>query len=91
MPDTIVSGWTEKKTHGNRVLEGYLGILNAGTKFGETEGRFPPFSRKKPTYKCDRSSASYFHCQRNIVSRRELGRFFSTLSSLYSRSQKPLF
>ncbi|KZP31318.1 hypothetical protein FIBSPDRAFT_945334 [Athelia psychrophila] len=38
MPATIVSGWTDKKCHGNRVLEGYLGILNAGTKFGETDG-----------------------------------------------------
>ena len=40
MPETLVSGWTEGSGHGNRVLEGYLGILNAGTKFSETEGEF---------------------------------------------------
>ncbi|PPR00489.1 hypothetical protein CVT24_005549 [Panaeolus cyanescens] len=39
VPDVVVSGWNEVNGgHGARVLEGYLGILNAGTKYGETEG-----------------------------------------------------
>ncbi|KAH7931044.1 hypothetical protein BV22DRAFT_1124442 [Leucogyrophana mollusca] len=38
-PDVVVTGWTEGNTgHGKRVLEGYLGILSAGTKFGGAEG-----------------------------------------------------
>lgn len=41
IPATIVSGWNEGNAgHGSRVLEGYLGLLNAGTKFGETDGKF---------------------------------------------------
>ncbi|TFK41082.1 hypothetical protein BDQ12DRAFT_678857 [Crucibulum laeve] len=39
IPEAVVEGWNEdKKGHGSRVLEAYLGILNAGTKYGETEG-----------------------------------------------------
>ncbi|KAG6842589.1 hypothetical protein C0991_000115 [Blastosporella zonata] len=39
IPQAVISGWNEDNNgHGSRVLEGYLGILNAGTKFGETEG-----------------------------------------------------
>lgn len=41
IPETLVSGWTEGSGHGNRVLDGYLGILNAGTKFSEAEGEKP--------------------------------------------------
>jgi pre-rRNA-processing protein IPI1 len=40
IPDALVECWTERSGHGNRILEGYLGILNAGIKFGETDGRF---------------------------------------------------
>ena len=43
IPDVVAAGWTDrgavqKHGHGGRVLEGYLGILNAGTKFGEVGG-----------------------------------------------------
>ncbi|KAF4623469.1 hypothetical protein D9613_001877 [Agrocybe pediades] len=39
IPESVVSGWCElADAHGSRVLSGYLGILNAGTKYGETEG-----------------------------------------------------
>ncbi|CDO73234.1 hypothetical protein BN946_scf185007.g289 [Trametes cinnabarina] len=37
IPEIVVEGWTQhaSSSHGRRVLEGYLGILNAGTSFGE--------------------------------------------------------
>jgi pre-rRNA-processing protein IPI1 len=40
VPESVVYGWNElgrshQQAHGGRILEGYLGILNAGTKFGE--------------------------------------------------------
>ncbi|KAI0361212.1 hypothetical protein OH77DRAFT_1443396 [Trametes cingulata] len=37
IPDVVTEGWTAQGSgsHGRRVLEGYLGILNAGTSFGE--------------------------------------------------------
>lgn len=39
MPNTVVDGWARPSgAHGRRVLEGYLGILNAGTTFGESGG-----------------------------------------------------
>ncbi|KAF9069120.1 hypothetical protein BDP27DRAFT_1294272 [Rhodocollybia butyracea] len=40
-PEIIVSGWdTANNSHGSRVLEGYLGVLSAGTITGDDEG--PP-------------------------------------------------
>ena len=40
VPQLVISGWREDgKGNGSRVLEGYLGILNAGTRFGETDGK----------------------------------------------------
>ncbi|KIY47008.1 hypothetical protein FISHEDRAFT_46092 [Fistulina hepatica ATCC 64428] len=39
IPEVVVSGWDEGSgKHGSHVLEGYLGILNAGTKFSDHEG-----------------------------------------------------
>ncbi|KAJ6610092.1 hypothetical protein B0H10DRAFT_2166190 [Mycena sp. CBHHK59/15] len=39
IPAETVAGWNQGDTgNGSRVLEGYLGILSAGTKFGETDG-----------------------------------------------------
>lgn len=38
VPDAVISDWMEGSGHGNRVLEGYFGMLNAGTKFGDTDG-----------------------------------------------------
>ncbi|KIK93651.1 hypothetical protein PAXRUDRAFT_828751 [Paxillus rubicundulus Ve08.2h10] len=39
VPETVVDGWDESHPgHGKRALEGYLGILNAGTKMGGAEG-----------------------------------------------------
>ncbi|RXW23471.1 hypothetical protein EST38_g2389 [Candolleomyces aberdarensis] len=37
IPQAVVSG-ISSKGHGSRVLDAYLGILNAGTKFGGNEG-----------------------------------------------------
>ncbi|KAJ6503434.1 hypothetical protein C8R47DRAFT_1250354 [Mycena vitilis] len=40
IPAAVVAGWNQNGTeNGSRVLEGYLGILSAGTKFGETDGK----------------------------------------------------
>ena len=45
IPDVVIEGWNSpgSVSHGRRVLEGYLGILNAGTIFGEGGGaqKFP--------------------------------------------------
>ncbi|KAF9229363.1 hypothetical protein BS17DRAFT_688726 [Gyrodon lividus] len=39
VPETVVDGWNEPRSgHGKRALEGYLGILSAGTKLGGAEG-----------------------------------------------------
>ncbi|KAF8216124.1 hypothetical protein K438DRAFT_1800104 [Mycena galopus ATCC 62051] len=39
IPAAVVVGWHQNSgENGSRVLEGYLGILSAGTKFGETDG-----------------------------------------------------
>ncbi|KAJ7169975.1 hypothetical protein C8R46DRAFT_219616 [Mycena filopes] len=39
IPVASVAGWNQTgNENGSRVLEGYLGILSAGTKFGETDG-----------------------------------------------------
>ncbi|KAI8980644.1 hypothetical protein BD414DRAFT_420409 [Trametes punicea] len=37
IPDIVTEGWGQPGggSHGRRVLEGYIGILNAGTTFGE--------------------------------------------------------
>lgn len=39
IPDATVSGWDEENEgHGSRIMKGYLGILNAGTRFGDNDG-----------------------------------------------------
>ncbi|KAF8973998.1 hypothetical protein BDZ97DRAFT_1647832 [Flammula alnicola] len=39
IPESVVAGWCETTdSHGSRALGGYLGILNAGTKYGEING-----------------------------------------------------
>ena len=39
VPESVVCGWNESSLgHGKRALEGYLGILSAGTKFDGAEG-----------------------------------------------------
>lgn len=36
MPEAVTVGWTDRnERHGSRVLGGYLGILNAGTRYGD--------------------------------------------------------
>ncbi|KAI0931972.1 hypothetical protein AcV5_004663 [Taiwanofungus camphoratus] len=36
IPDIVIEGWAHNGGgHGRRVLEGYMGVLNAGTSFGE--------------------------------------------------------
>ncbi|KAF5375094.1 hypothetical protein D9758_000204 [Tetrapyrgos nigripes] len=47
IPETIVEGWDSGNGHGTRVLEGYLGILNAGTLTGDAEG--PPAATSTAT------------------------------------------
>lgn len=39
IPDVVTEDWLQPSSHGRRVLEGYLGILNAGTTYGEGGGR----------------------------------------------------
>ncbi|TCD61311.1 hypothetical protein EIP91_008639 [Steccherinum ochraceum] len=34
IPEVVVDSWSSGSTHGRRILEGYLGLLNAGTAFG---------------------------------------------------------
>lgn len=42
IPESVTAGWYQPTdSHGSRVLGGYLGILNAGTKYGEAEGDCP--------------------------------------------------
>lgn len=44
IPEVVVEGWAlGVNGHGRRVLEGYLGILNAGTAYNESGGRLPLF------------------------------------------------
>lgn len=39
VPESVVCGWNESGLgHGKRILEGYLGLLSAGIKFGGAEG-----------------------------------------------------
>ena len=42
VPEVVTEGWmlSGAGNHGRRVMEGYLGILNAGTTFGEDGGMF---------------------------------------------------
>jgi pre-rRNA-processing protein IPI1 len=36
IPEIVVTGWSDAASaHGARVLDGYLGLLSVGTKFGE--------------------------------------------------------
>ena len=42
-PAVVVEGWSQgRNDHGRRGLEGYLGILNAGTAYGEEGGMLVP-------------------------------------------------
>jgi pre-rRNA-processing protein IPI1 len=52
MPQIVVQGWEEPgNTNGKRVLDGYLGFLSAGSKFGEAGGRsFPIIFIASVTY-----------------------------------------
>ncbi|KAM6498183.1 hypothetical protein JOM56_006131 [Amanita muscaria] len=39
IPESVTADWCQVNGgHGNRVLDGYLGILNAGTPYNESEG-----------------------------------------------------
>lgn len=41
IPEVVVEGWAlGVNGHGRRVLEGYLGILNAGTAYNESGGGY---------------------------------------------------
>jgi pre-rRNA-processing protein IPI1 len=42
IPHAVVEGWDgDSSGHAARILEGYLGFLNAGPKFGDTDGTIP--------------------------------------------------
>jgi pre-rRNA-processing protein IPI1 len=39
IPEAVTAGWSDRnERHGSRVLGGYLGILNAGTRYGDGDG-----------------------------------------------------
>lgn len=39
IPDIVTEGWAQNNTsHGRRVLDGYLGVLSAGTAYGHDGG-----------------------------------------------------
>ena len=41
IPEIVVEGWANSSsTHGRRVLDGYLGLLNAGTAFDREGGMY---------------------------------------------------
>ena len=41
IPDIVVHGWSHSNSsHGRRVLDGYLGVLSAGTAYGHDGGEF---------------------------------------------------
>lgn len=41
IPDVVTEGWAQGSSgHGRRVLEGYLGVLSAGTAYNETGGAY---------------------------------------------------
>ncbi|TDL28320.1 hypothetical protein BD410DRAFT_780804 [Rickenella mellea] len=48
IPDQAVAGWSQAREsrtcHGNRVLDGYLGLLNAGSRYGEEDVTVPAMS-----------------------------------------------
>ena len=65
IPDAVVMGWKGNSGHASRILEGYLGILNAGTKFGETDGSLVMLVESKVLtgLLCRRSDEGCFHCK----------------------------
>lgn len=39
IPKSIVLGWDNQRiSHGNKILKGYLGLLNVGSKFDQDNG-----------------------------------------------------
>ena len=39
IPEVVVEGWSSEPTgHGRRIVEGYLGVLNAGTAYNDSGG-----------------------------------------------------
>ena len=63
IPEVVVEGWGQgTKNHGGRVLEGYLGILNAGTKIGEGGGKLCAFF----VFLCLRKTRRYWPCSSNL-------------------------
>ncbi|KAK0465092.1 uncharacterized protein EV420DRAFT_1759822 [Desarmillaria tabescens] len=77
IPEPVTSGWNQGgDKHGARVLEGYLGLLNAGTKFGENDGPI----RATSTASVVLTAAS------KLVVLRSLATFLRQALSLTSRS-----
>lgn len=51
VPESVTAGWNDRnERHGSRVLSGYLGILSAGTKYGDGDGG--EFSKKSVQGSC---------------------------------------
>ncbi|KAG6911904.1 hypothetical protein DXG01_000151 [Tephrocybe rancida] len=76
IPQAVITGWNEDNNgHGARVLEGYLGILNAGTKFGETDGThyLTYLSSAAPTHlpPLSRPNEGNINCQCSVNPSRE--------------------
>lgn len=70
IPDIITEGWAQGSTgHGRRVLEGYLGVLSAGTAYAESGGtlrfsrRFGSNKNHCRSYRC----AGYLDRERHSV------------------------
>lgn len=89
IPELVVEGWASgSSTHGRRILDGYLGLLNAGTAFGGEGGEksckpcFPPLNGRA------RSNASHVYRKRSLIAQ---GQWYlnsgRTVKSIHSTSQ----
>lgn len=66
IPEIVVQGWDEGKAgHGARILEGYLGALNAGTAFNENHGLCEHSLSFLASLKPSRQDPSDFHGKRH--------------------------
>lgn len=72
MPEIVVEGWsTESSSHGRRVLEGYLGLLSAGTAFGGDGGmtNLMPTKIRNILLTVFRPNEGYFYCKCRSLSK----------------------
>jgi hypothetical protein len=91
IPNVVVMGWVKQgavqgQVHGGRVLEGYLGILNAGTTFGEGGGQYATNVCRREILKVcrDWTSQSNIYRKRSLVACSRLFYSFVLVLSQYS-------